>query len=269
MARELRMADLENYAQGVRDLSRVSREGLAQSLAAVDMRDRDLVEDLVVGACRSAQQASGTYAAAFYRGMSIIQTGTDYDAQPFNAFDEQATRVAVRGIYRQCYVGDDEWDEERLVGALGDRIEFETNRASKVGVWKNGERDKRGVRYARVPTGPETCAWCIMTAGLGYWFMSEESASHTHRGCDCVIVADMVERPGTGDYRDVQMDGYDSSVYRKMWQDANALRANGSIPQGWETHISDVAALRESQGRPYRDDTNGTLYVMRKLYGLK
>lgn len=259
----LSMGALQNFAQGVSEISGLSRDTMLDSLTAIDVRDRGLVEDLVVGACRAAQQASGAYAGQFYRGMSLLQTGADFDARALDAFDEQATRIAVRGIYRQCRLGDDELDEERLASAIGDRVEFEANRAAKVGVWKNGQRDSRDVRYARVPTGPETCAWCLMTAGLGFWFMTAESASHTHRGCDCAIV------PEIGGIHDVHIDGYDSTVYRDMWRRANALRANGDIPQEWSDHIADVRALRASEDRPYRDDTNGTLYVMRKMYGLK
>ena len=54
-----------------------------------------------------------------------------------------------------------------------------------------------------------------------------------------------------------------------MYQRANALRANGDLPQGMLDHIAGMHDLRATQGRPYRDDTNGTLYVMRQMYGLK
>ena len=100
----------------------------------------------------------------------------------------------------------------------------------------------------------------------GGWYVSSGIITHN---CDCVIVAEVVERPRTGDYRDVRVEGYDSSAYREMYQRANALRANGDLPQGMLDHIADMRSLRETQGRPYREDTNGTLYVMRHMYGLK
>lgn len=265
MASGLNMTVVENYAKGVRDLGGLSRDNLRQSLEAVDLRDAEMVEDLVTSACRYASRASAEYAAQFYRGLSILQSGEDFDAKALSSYDQQATLVAIRGIYNQCRIDDDEYDEEALMGKLLDRIEFEVNRASKMGVWKNGQRDSRQVRYARVPTGAETCAWCIMTAGLGYWFMSEEAASHTHRGCDCVIVADMVERPGTGDYRDVLMDGYDSSEYREMWRSAQKALANGDVPTELSERVDFLAATRPG----YRADTNGPLAAMRWMYGLK
>lgn len=261
----LDMAFLENYARGVRDLGAVSRDSLRESLAAIDLRDVEMVEDLVTGACRYASHASATYAAQFYRGLSLLQSGQDFDAQTLSSYDRQATVIAIRGIYNQCRIDEDELDEEALLGRLLDRVEFEVNRASKVGVWRNGNRDPRQVRYARVPTGAETCAWCLMTAGLGYWFMTEEAASHTHRGCDCVIIADMVERPHTGDYRDVQMKGYDSGEYREMWHAAQKALAMGDVPDELSQRVDFLAASRKG----YRVDTNGTLAVMRWKYGLK
>lgn len=255
----LSMDALRNFAQGVSEISGLSRGTLMESLSAIDMSDRDMVEDLVLGACRAAQQASGSYAAQFYRGMSILQTGSDFDARALDAYDREKTLIAIRGIYNQCYLGDGEWDEERLARALGDRVEFEANRAAKVGVWKNGQLDSREVRYARVPVGAETCAWCLMTAGLGYWFMTEESASHTHAHCDCAIV------PAIGGIHAVQIPGYDSTVYRDMWREANAMLRDGAVPRDLAERVD-----RLSQERPgYRVDTNGALAVMRWKYSLK
>lgn len=252
------MGILERYAQGVRGVSGVAGDDLARTLAAIDITDRDAVEDLVTGACRAAAQASSDYAAQFYRGLSLLQTGRDVEFGTQSPYDQQATLVAIRGIYRQADLGDGELDEEMLMDRLVQRIEFEVNRASKVGVWQNGKADPRDVRFARVPTGPETCAWCLMTAGLGYWFMTEESASHTHRGCDCVIVPSI----GRGD---CIIDGYDSTVYRDMWRAANRALANGDVPSELAERVDFLSATRPG----YRTDTNGALAVMRWQYGLK
>lgn len=255
---------LENYARTVHDLDSINQGLLADALANTDLSDRQAVAALMRSICQTSNEQAQELATAFYRGLSLMETGKDMTVRVKSGWDETATDVAVSAILR-----DSEGDPDALARQLSQRLSYEINRASKRGVYMAGQADKRQVRYARVPVGVETCAWCIMTAGLGFWYMTEESASHSHAHCDCVIVADMVERPKTGDYRDVRIDGYDSSVYREMYQRANALRANGDLPQEMLDHISDVHALRDREGRPYRDDTNGTLYVMRHLYGLK
>ena len=55
------------------------------------------------------------------------------------------------------------------------------------------DRDPSDVRYARVPRGPRTCAFCIMLAGRGWVYRSGESAlerarhERYHACCDCTI----------------------------------------------------------------------------------
>lgn len=253
------MGVLENYTAGVHIIGDTARSDLERTLAAIDLSDRDLVEDLLAGACRAASQASSEYAAQFYRGMSILQTGADFDAKGYSPYDRKAVEVALRGIYKQAIDAEGALDEDKLVRLLSDRVEYEVNRASKVGVWSNGQRDSRDVRYARVPVGAETCAWCLMTAGLGFWFMTEEAASHTHAHCDCAII------PEIGGIHDVHIDGYDSTVYRDMWRNANMLLHNGDIPPEMAERIDYLAATRPG----YRTDTNGALAVMRWQYNLK
>lgn len=254
-------AYIENFARSVRDLDAVSQELLADSLANTDLSDKVAVGSLMRSICRTGNEAATQLATQFYRGLSLMQTGRDMTSRVTSGYDEVATDVAVSAITRD-YAD----DLERMGRELGSRLSYEINRASKRGVYRAGKADGRQVRYARVPVGAETCAWCIMTAGLGYWYMTEEAASHSHGGCDCVIVAEMVERPGTGDYRDVSIEGYDSSMYREMYQRANELRANGDLPSEMLDHI---AREKYAKGKAYREDTNGTLYVMRRMYGLK
>ena len=56
----------------------------------------------------------------------------------------------------------------------------------------NVGRDKdKGVRFARVPTGFETCTFCLMLASRGAVYHTRKSAGefkHFHRRCDCKVV---------------------------------------------------------------------------------
>ena len=45
------------------------------------------------------------------------------------------------------------------------------------------------IRYARVLQGLESCGWCFMLASRGFVYRSEEAASHSHRGCKCIVMA--------------------------------------------------------------------------------
>ncbi len=49
--------------------------------------------------------------------------------------------------------------------------------------------ERSNIRYARVLHGLESCGWCFMLASRGFVYRSEEAASHSHRGCKCVVMA--------------------------------------------------------------------------------
>lgn len=249
------MEALQRLTEGIHGIDGMAQQQLGQALAGIDLADRRAVAAVMRGFVESGAAASSRLAAQFYRGMSLLQTGADADVDGSFAYDQTAADIALAGMYNQA--GD---DADKLARLVGERISYEINRAAKVSVWRNGQRDSREVRYARVPTGPETCAWCLMTAGLGFWFMTAEAASHTHRGCDCQIV------PAIGGIHEVHINGYDSTVYRDMWRAANKMRANGDIPGELSERIDMQKAVK---GKAYRLDTNGTLAVMRYLYDLK
>lgn len=81
--------------------------------------------------------------------------------------------------------------------------------------WESMVRNCRRshVRYARVPTGAETCEYCIMLASRGFVYWSKESAEHAnHMHCDCVVV------PGN---RSTTIDGYDPDALYRKWKDGD------------------------------------------------
>lgn len=63
----------------------------------------------------------------------------------------------------------------------------------------NVGRDKeKGARFARVPTGFETCTFCLMLASRGAVYHTRKAAGefrHFHRGCDCKIVPGFEDDP--------------------------------------------------------------------------
>lgn len=92
-------------------------------------------------------------------------------------------------------------------------------------LWRDYERGLVPGRWARVPVG-DTCAWCLMLASQGAWYVSKESAlgkksGHYHDGCNCIAVyhADPDDIPNYSNL----------ARYKKMYYDAeNARAANRS-----------------------------------------
>lgn len=71
---------------------------------------------------------------------------------------------------------------------------------------------RNGVRYARVPSGADTCDFCIMLGSRGYVYESAAAAGEVakfHGNCDCQIV------PWDG----VEPDGYDPDALYEQYRD--------------------------------------------------
>ncbi len=80
--------------------------------------------------------------------------------------------------------------------------------------------DRAGVRWARVPTGSETCAFCFMLASRGYAYTSEHAARGgmgMHAHCDCKVVPETAGK----------IEGYDpDGLYRRWRMCADAVAAD-------------------------------------------
>lgn len=61
-----------------------------------------------------------------------------------------------------------------------------TRQAGRQTITTNVERDPAVPRYARVPSGDSTCAFCLVLAGRGAVYTSGSDAGHKYHGhCDC------------------------------------------------------------------------------------
>lgn len=94
-------------------------------------------------------------------------------------------------------------DDAAFAKACGEFARDDAFRSLNETIAANVGRDKdKGVRFARVPTGFETCTFCLMLASRGAVYHTRKSAGefkHFHRRCDCKIV------PGFGDDPDAEL----------------------------------------------------------------
>lgn len=93
-----------------------------------------------------------------------------------------------------------------------------------------------GVRWARVPSGAETCSFCLILASRGDAYHSAESAGEGrkfHGDCDCVAtpIRDAQDLP----------KGYDPDALSRMYVNARDKANSGSINKI-------AAAMRETHG---------------------
>ena len=152
--------------------------------------------------------------------------------------------------------------------------EFAANdvmRSLNATVLRNARRDKaKGVRFARVTSGRNTCAFCLMLAGRGAVYWSRESAgafNEWHRHCTCKVVPSY-----SGDKWETLVEGHDPRD-AKRWSDrieaaknarkaipdfpsnveAEAAAFQASLDAAWSAHLEaggNVSTYRELYARP-------------------
>lgn len=152
-------------------------------------------------------------------------------------------------------------------------------------LWRDYMRGLSPGKWARVPVG-DTCAWCLMLASQGAWYLTEESAvgdgDHYHNGCNCKAVY----------HADAEsINGYSGKLgkYKAMYYSAENIREAAEsgkepYPEELAMRIAKAEAMHgareaakkaeaEANGETYVEQQwtqyNVDLIIMRDKYGLK
>lgn len=155
-------------------------------------------------------------------------------------FDTLAAQSGSKATAEMFDTISDEWIEDKVryyAGSIaaGDTSKFIKDVSNLTGYYVKREAfqnmlqncKKSGIRYARVPSGRETCAFCFMLASRGfvYWTEADAGASghEYHAHCDCVIVPGFFNG-GSLYASDNQVEGYKPSElygrYRECYEQA-------------------------------------------------
>lgn len=198
------------------------RELVLQALAAVMPTYTDM-----------AAQAS----ADFYDAAREMVVGERLGAQAISGYDPRKTEGAVRAFVRFVLDGRVDTFNDQVL----QRIDYEMKLSAANSTVYNGERDPLSVRYARVPTGAETCDFCLMLASRGFVYRSQATAlSHVHYDCSCRVVAG---------WDGMEVEDYDPRSIYDRWQDAIDAKAKERAERNGTTVSEERAAIMAAYGR--------------------
>lgn len=214
-------AALDYLTKEINGISADAKAKVMRVLKELDWNDvsacRDAVIDVVNAVLDSYGLAAGQAAADFFDVSREIAVGEKLGAITTADRDPAATVGAIRAFVDKVNGGD--YDAfERLVLS---RVDYEIKRAAGTTMMENAARDPLSPRFARVPSGGETCKFCLMLAGRGFVYHSKKTAGefgHYHDNCDCRIVASW-DKDG--------VEGYDPMSYHREWRG----RENFTIPE--------------------------------------
>ena len=157
---------------------------LAQFTTSSPELMRDMLLELVPMLVREYGDVAAAAAAEWYEEVRPMG---GYSAVAAAGAPSEAVEGSVRALAGGLFT--DEGTVEALEGAIQRHIWY----SSRATVARNVELDPAKPRFARVPSGSETCAWCDMLASRGWVYHSKETAgdpafNEYHDNDKCSIV---------------------------------------------------------------------------------
>ena len=179
--------------------ARLQQEASGMTVAEAREDAIGIIEDCLAVYGDQAQAVSASF-------FDEICAAEGIDAATGEMFDDviDSSKLADKVHYYAGKLVDGDWDG--YVGSNADLAAYYVHRSALENMERNC--DANHVRYARAPTGRETCSWCFMLASRDFDYRSEKSAaaaSHPH--CDCVVVPGVKGR--------TRIEGYDPDGMRK------------------------------------------------------
>lgn len=193
-----------------------------------DMIDAETMREFAMQTLTTCVQTFGDRAATIAcSAYDVTMEELGISVQPSAVYNPVSVNSTGRQVdYLMRQLTPDTFDS--FAQKLAERAYENVGRAANKTTIRNAERDySKGVRYARVPTGKETCGFCLMLASRGFDYTSRKAAgdmgfsfNRFHDRCDCRVVAG-------DDFTTVE--GYDPDWLYDVYLDARSTIDPASI----------------------------------------
>lgn len=160
----------------------------SQNPAASVAEKREAAKLIMEGYVQGYDDIASEFAAEWYDHRAKSE-GVSLDrAITMAVYSPEKSDAVARYQARKLAKGGD----AAFAKACGEYARNDAFRSLNETIIANVGRDKaKGVRFARVTTGRETCAFCLMLASRGAVYHTRKTAGDFksfHRGCDCKVV---------------------------------------------------------------------------------
>ena len=252
-------AALDYVTEQVNGLSADAQAKVLKVLESIEWTPDNISEcrDLVIQALDAVMpaytDAAAQSSADFYDASRELAVGERLGAKAVSGYDPAATAGAVRAFVRYVLDGRVQTFNDQVL----QRIDYEMKRSAGHCMTENAAADPIEARYARVPTGAETCAFCTMLASRGFVYRSKRNAgamNHWHSGCDCRVVCSW-DTYASGDSRrratDIEVEGYDmDTLYDQYVDDLHSGRLKLKSVSDSTSHVQN---WKSEDFRSYKD----------------
>lgn len=229
-------ADLEEFRQANKDLSALTRRNLDAFLASLNLNDAAGTRDALL-AFLPALVAEGGKVASVLAADWYSEVGK---GRPSIAPVVEPARVQSKIRYVAAHL----WTPTpaNVLGPLRTATDKYTKEPGRATIERSATRNRQ--RWARVPTGAKTCAFCLTLASRGAVYLSKDAAKYKgggssnkyHGDCDCV--------PTPLNSWDDYPEGYDPEEYYRIYDvaaDAAGTRSDlRAITQSMRVKFPDL-----------------------------
>ncbi len=198
---------------------------------------RDIVLQALAAIMPTYTDAAAQIGADMYDAVRKEAVGEAMGATAMSGYEPDATIGAIKAFVQDIVEGKTAEQFNRKVLA---RVDRDIRRAENMSVAENAMRDPLKPKYARVPSGSETCGFCIMLASRGFVYTTPEAASHAHDGCDCKVM------PG---FDGAEVEGYDPDSMYDLYREARERaehKTNGEISREIEKIVQERVGRERS-----------------------
>lgn len=207
-------ADVERLRSANTRLVDLALADLRQAFSALDLsrpeRVRNELLEVVPALVREYGDVAAVVAAEWYEEVRAREVGGSYAARlgekVADAAPESTVKYAAGHLFTEA--------PEQALGVLTGSLQRHVLYSGRDTVARNVRLDPAKPRYARVPTGGKTCAWCSMLASRGFVYHNERIASNDfHNDCDCAAVMEW-------DREQHHIEGYDPDTMYDQYLEA-------------------------------------------------
>ena len=156
---------------------------------------REAAKLIMEGYVQGYDEVASEFAAEWYDHRTKFDGISLDQAITMTVYSPEKTDAVARYQARKLTKGGD----VAFAKACGEYARNDAFRSLNETIIANVGRDKdKGAKFARVPTGFETCTFCLMLASRGAVYHTRKTAGewkHFHRGCDCKVVPSFEDDP--------------------------------------------------------------------------
>lgn len=216
---------LDGYTKKINALSGAGQHLVSQALANAEWNSiaelRSIMSEVMNQVCSVVTDDASVVASEMYDDIRNQGIGAPLGKIASSSHDDEAIDGAVRAlVQRVVKTGEVDTFGKCLKG----RVDYEVKKAAGDAVLELCRRDPIKPRFARVPSGRETCSFCLMLASRGAVYLSKSTAdaghrrtrkvsgdagNHYHANCDCRIVPV---------FDGQTIEGYDPDLLYRVWK---------------------------------------------------